>query len=123
MPRCPLTNFPALTYFFKRPLTVCSFSSPHNKTTSLVEKTVLGDLNKTSKYSPLTGLLSIYRLKSTLKVSSGTLYATICLNTSRCAGSYDSVHLALSKPQILSGVLKPSLYKGCVYINSVFVLY
>src|SRR3989344_1448512 len=74
MPRCTFTNFPALTYLYNRPLTVCSFSSPHNKATSLVEKTVLEDRNKTSTYSPLAGLLFICRLEVALKVSSSAHY-------------------------------------------------
>ena len=63
------SNFPDLTYLFNRALTVSSLSSPHNKATSFVEKIVLEDLNKTSKYSPFLGLLSIFILQNTLKVS------------------------------------------------------
>jgi hypothetical protein len=43
---------------FNLALTVLSLSSAHNKAASLVEKTVLGDLNKISKYSPFVGFLS-----------------------------------------------------------------
>jgi len=49
-----------------------SLSSVHIKAASLVEKMVLGDLNKISKYSPFVGFLSIFVLEITLKVISSS---------------------------------------------------